>query len=117
VLLTVGILWNPEPFGFLRDRMTTRVLLWPVSVLLALGGPGPKLGTGYEWTSVHDVAVAVGVGLSWLFWVSVGAGLWLAPGHRRIGVSALAGSKSDSLGSRCDHDAPRLERSAFDGRR
>ena len=76
VLLTACILWfDPEPLIFLQDRMTTRVLLWPVSALLALVGPGPKLGTRYEWTPVHDIAVAVGLGLSWQFWVSVGAGL------------------------------------------
>jgi hypothetical protein len=78
VFLPAGILWNPEPRMLLQDRMTTHVLLWPVSVLLALVAPGPKLGTGYEWTPVHDIAMAVGVGLSWLFWVSVGAGLWPA---------------------------------------
>ena len=79
VLLTASILWSdPEPLMFLQDRVATRALMWPVSVLLALVGPGPKLGTGYEWTPVHDIAVAVGVGLSWLFRVSVGAGLWAA---------------------------------------
>jgi hypothetical protein len=73
-LLTACTLWL-EPGPFDESRLTTRVLLWPVSGLVTLVGSGPDVGGRYEWTPVHDIAVAFDVGLSWLFWCSVFAGL------------------------------------------
>ena len=55
------------------------IILWPVTVLLGVVGPGvpsrqaPSLQPRYEWTPLQDVAVAVGIGLSWAFYVLVGA--------------------------------------------
>jgi hypothetical protein len=47
------------------------VLLWPVDVLLWATGPGVALRNGrFEWTPVQDFSVWLGVGFSWLFWVS-----------------------------------------------
>jgi len=47
------------------------VLLWPVDVLLWATGPGVPLSNGsFEWTPVQDFAVWLGIGCSWLFWMS-----------------------------------------------
>src|SRR5258706_4851570 len=63
-----------------------KILLWPVSALLYLVGPGPSLGPPekhmHEWTPVHDIAVAVGIGLSWTFYSSlVFLIVWLPTGE------------------------------------
>jgi hypothetical protein len=48
------------------------VVLWPVDVLLWATGPGAALPNGsFEWTPVQDFAVWLGIGCSWLFWVSM----------------------------------------------
>jgi hypothetical protein len=48
------------------------VFFWPATLLLKLAGTGPRFGTGepprYEWTPVHDIAIAAGIGLSWVFY-------------------------------------------------
>jgi len=52
-----------------------KTIFWPVSTVLYLVGPGPLLGPPekhrYEWTPVHDIALAVGIGLSWTFYSSL----------------------------------------------
>jgi len=49
-----------------------QLLLWPVEVLLWATGPGVRLTNGkFEWTPVQDLAVWVGIGVSWFFWVTV----------------------------------------------
>jgi hypothetical protein len=65
-----------EPLG-----SVTQVVFWPATLLLKAAGTGPRLGTAepprYEWTPVHDIAIAVGIGLSWVFYSGV-AGCLLA---------------------------------------
>ena len=58
------------------------VVFWPVTVCLKLSGPGPPIGPpekhGHEWTPVQDLALAVGIGLSWTFYSSlVFVALWV----------------------------------------
>jgi len=49
-----------------------RAVFWPVDLLLWASGPGAPLSNGrFEWTPVQDLATAIGVGLSWPFWLSV----------------------------------------------
>ena len=77
VLVSMAVLASDALIG--PPGRLTGVGLWPVSVLLWLVGPGVPIGaTGsaraaYEWTPVQDFAVAVGVGLSWTFYVFLGA--------------------------------------------
>jgi hypothetical protein len=58
--------------GYGQLGAITKRLFWPVSAVLYLVGPGPTLGPPekhmHEWTPVHDIAVAVGIGLSWTFY-------------------------------------------------
>lgn len=53
-----------------------KIVLWPKAVCLYLVGPGPNIGfsesTIHEWTPVQDFAVAIGLGLSWAFYSSIG---------------------------------------------
>ena len=76
-----------EPPGSIAE-----VLSWPATLLLKLAGTGPRLGTAepprYEWTTVHDIAVAAGIGLSWVFYSCLAGCLMAlrAKGrHRRAG--------------------------------
>jgi hypothetical protein len=58
-----------------RSRSALATVFWPVSVALSLAGPGPAIGPPeqhmHEWTSVHDTAVAAGIGLSWALYTSL----------------------------------------------
>jgi hypothetical protein len=46
------------------------ILFWPVDVLLWATGPGAALSNGqFEWTPVQDLAVLLGIGCTWFFWV------------------------------------------------
>ena len=54
-----------------------RVIIWPADLLLWATGPGPRFASGgYEWTPVQDVAMWLGAGLSWAFWIMVSCLLW-----------------------------------------
>jgi len=61
--------------GYGKLGAISKMLLWPVSAVLHLVGPGPNLGPPekhmHEWTLVQDVAVAVDIGLSWVFYSSL----------------------------------------------
>ena len=95
LLITVGLLLlSADMFidiivvGYGQLGAITKMLLWPVSAVLYLVGPGPNLGPPekhmHEWTPVQDVAVAVGIGLSWTFYSSlVFLIAWLR--YRRMG--------------------------------
>jgi hypothetical protein len=67
----------PGPVAFVA-----RIVLWPVAICVNLTGPGPSIGPPekhwHEATPVQFLAVVVGVGLSWLFYSSLGfLLLWL----------------------------------------
>ena len=53
-----------------------RIVLWPVTVCVNLTGPGPSIGPPekhwHEGTPVQFLAVVIGMGLSWLFYSSLG---------------------------------------------
>ena len=73
-LLFFGVLLDPpEPYA--------RFVFWPVTLLVAAAGSGLPLGSHnpprYEWTPVHELAVALGFGLSWVFYSSLVAVLVL----------------------------------------
>ena len=57
-----------------------RIVLWPVTVLVSLTGPGPSIGPPekhwHEATPVQFLAVVVGIGFSWFFYSSL-VFLWL----------------------------------------
>ena len=61
----------PGPVEFVA-----RIVLWPVAVCVNLTGPGPSIGPPekhwHEATPVQFLAVVIGVGLSWLFYSSLG---------------------------------------------
>ena len=50
-----------------------RAAFWPAMLVVKAAGNGPNLGTpdqpAYEWTPVHEIAVGVGLILSWLVYV------------------------------------------------
>src|SRR5690349_2640629 len=82
LLITVGLLLlKADVFidiivvGYGQLGAIAKTFLWPVSAVLYLVGPGPNLGPPekhmHEWTPVQDVAVAVGIGLSWTFYSSL----------------------------------------------
>jgi len=82
LLITVALLLLREDLyidiigvGYDQLGAITKVLLWPVAGVLYLVGPGPNLGPSemhmHEWTPVHEIAVAVGIGLSWTFYSSL----------------------------------------------
>jgi hypothetical protein len=49
-----------------------RLVLWPAEVFMWLAGSGPALPNGrHEWTPVQDLAMWIGVGASWAFWIGV----------------------------------------------
>jgi hypothetical protein len=53
------------------------VIIWPADLLLWATGPGPRFASGgYEWTPVQDVAMWLGAGLSWAFWIMVSCLVW-----------------------------------------
>lgn len=60
----------PEPLGSLF-----KIVLWPVTVLVSLTGPGPSIGPPdrhwHEGTPVQFLAVVIGIGLSWTFYSSL----------------------------------------------
>ncbi len=70
VLVTTSSLMLVDVFEPPGD--IAKIVLWPVSVCLYLAGDGPRIGTmGYEWTPVHDFAVAAGIGGAWAFYSSL----------------------------------------------
>ena len=75
LLLTADMFIDTIVVGYGQLGAITKMLLWPVSAVLHLVGPGPNLGPPeshmHEWTPVQDVAVAVGIGLSWTFYSSL----------------------------------------------
>jgi len=73
-----GVVDLPSSVAFVA-----KIVLWPVTVCVDLTGPGPSIGPPekhwHEGTPVQFLAVMVGVGLSWLFYSSLGfvvARLW-----------------------------------------
>src|SRR2546427_7100036 len=95
LLITVALLLLREDLyidiigvGYGHLGAITKMLFWPVAALLYLVGPGPTLGPPenhmHEWTPVHEIEVAVGIGLSWTFYSSlVFLIAWVR--HRRMG--------------------------------
>ena len=88
LLLRADVFIDIIVVGYGQLGAITKMLLWPVSAVLYLVGPGPNLGPPekhmHEWTPVHEIAVAVGIGLSWTFYSSLVFFIaWLR--HRRMG--------------------------------
>ncbi len=77
ILLSVGVIFlDPLAFNLPRPvAAVAKIVLWPVTICLHLSGPGPNIGPTqkhwHEWTPVQDLAVATGVGLSWIFYSSL----------------------------------------------
>ena len=85
--LTADMFIDTIVVGYGQLGAITKMLLWPVSAVLYLVGPGPNLGPPekhmHKWTPFQNVAVAVGIGLSWTFYSSLVFLIgWLR--HRRI---------------------------------
>ena len=77
-LTSVGLLLlTKDPVILLLPAPGTipKLLLWPVAAMVHLAGPGPSIGPPerhmHEWTPVHDIAVAVGLGLTLSFYSSI----------------------------------------------
>lgn len=72
LILRADVFINIIVVGYGQLGAIPKMLLWPVSAILYLAGPGPNLGPPekhmHEWTPVHDIAVAVGIGLTWSFY-------------------------------------------------
>src|SRR5882724_2811412 len=88
LLLKADMFIDTIVIGYGHLGAITKMLFWPVAALLYLVGPGPTLGPPenhmHEWTPVHEIAVAVGIGLSWTFYSSlVFLIAWVR--HRRMG--------------------------------
>ena len=66
--------WAPDVPGPVASVAT--IVLWPVTVCVNLTGPGPSIGPPekhwQEGTPVQFLAVVIGMGLSWLFYSSLG---------------------------------------------
>jgi hypothetical protein len=64
----------PGPPDWVPD-FVLEISLWPVAICLRLSGPGVNIGTPqkpfYEGTPLQLFASDVGVGLSWVFFMSV----------------------------------------------
>jgi hypothetical protein len=74
-ILTAGLFYLDADLDPPRGSM--RVVLWPANVLLWATSPGVQLTNGrYEWTPVQDLAMWVGYGVSWAFWLIVVWILW-----------------------------------------
>src|SRR5262245_28778537 len=75
LLTSVGLvlLTNHPSVIFLLPAPGTilRPLLWPVTAMVYLAGPGSNIGPPerhmHEWTPVHDIAVAMGLALRGAF--------------------------------------------------
>jgi len=67
-----------------------RVLFWPADLLIWAVGPGPRFPDGrYEWTPAHDMAMYVGYGASWAFWLTIARIVWSAVDRAFSGISAV----------------------------
>ena len=73
LLLTADMFIDTIVVGYGQLGAITKMLFWPVAAVLYLVGPGPNIGPpemhGHEGTPVHILAIALGIGLSLVFYV------------------------------------------------
>ena len=91
IVLTLGLATYPDALSvvdlFEPFATVANVVLWPVDLCVYLSGPGPSIGPPekqwHEWTPVQDLAVAAGVGISWMFYSTlVFVAVWIRDRQR-----------------------------------
>jgi hypothetical protein len=77
LLITIGLV--AAGIAFDPPESWIKIVLWPVALLVKAAGDGPRLSSTppqrYEWTAVHELAVAIGLGLSFTFYSALTAGI------------------------------------------
>jgi hypothetical protein len=75
--LAITVVFDLSDLALGKPEGVMRIVLWPADLLFWASGPGVPVGRGgYEWTPVQDLAMWVGIRMSWAFWVCVMPLLW-----------------------------------------